>query len=210
AIERNQSNGSRESAGQDRPRGAGSGRSARSARTDGPGGSAPVAAAVEAGRAETKRRAAEAAETGAEDDRQRKLRIEVEAIGRELGNQQTELAKLEIALRNLESTWLFLERGDSSLVSEGDGLPTEIQMRIVEAQESERARLAQEVHDGPAQVLSNAIFQVEYIDRVIETDVPAARTELRFLRDLLRRELGSVRTFISQLRPPVLDDLGLD
>ena len=152
-----------------------------------------------------------AAESGAEDDRVRTLRTEVDGIGRELGRQQTELAKLEIALRNLESTWLFLERGDSSLVSsDRDGLPGDVQMRIVEAQESERSRLAQEVHDGPAQVLSNAIFQVEYIERVIESDVRAARAELRFLRDLLRRELGSVRTFISQLRPPVLDELGLD
>ncbi len=155
--------------------------------------------------------AAEAAEAGAEDARVRALRSEVDRLGRELGQHQTELAKLEIALRNLESTWLFLERGDASLVNDGaGGLPTDIQMRIVEAQESERSRLAQEVHDGPAQVLSNAIFQVEYIERVIETDQRAARTELRFLRDLLRRELGSVRTFISQLRPPVLDELGLD
>ncbi len=154
--------------------------------------------------------AAFAAEVGAEDARVRALRTEVEGLGRELGQQQTGLAKLEIALRNLESTWLFLERGDSSLVTDNEGLPTDIQMRIVEAQESERSRLAQEVHDGPAQVLSNAIFQVEYIERVIETDLRTATTELRFLRDLLRRELGSVRTFISQLRPPVLDELGLD
>ncbi|HET7701987.1 MAG TPA: sensor histidine kinase [Candidatus Limnocylindrales bacterium] len=154
--------------------------------------------------------AATAAEAGAEDHRVRTLRSDVDAIGRELGRQQTELARLEIALRNLESTWLFLERGDASLVGDSEGTPSEVQMRIVEAQESERARLAQEVHDGPAQVLSNAIFQVEYIERVIDTDGRAARTELRFLRDLLRRELGSVRTFISQLRPPVLDELGLD
>ena len=151
-----------------------------------------------------------AAEAGAETDRVRTLRTDVDLIGRELGRQQTELAKLEIALRNLEQTWLFLERGDSSLVSDGDGLPSDVQLRIVEAQEAERSRLAQEVHDGPAQTLSNAIFQVEYIERVIDTDLRAARTELRFLRDLLRRELGSVRTFISQLRPPVLDELGLD
>ena len=154
--------------------------------------------------------AAVAAEAGAEDARFRALRSEVDAVGRELGRQQTELARLELALRTLETTWLFLERGDASLVSEGSGLPTDVQMRIVEAQESERVRLAQEVHDGPAQVLSNAIFQVEYIERVLDTDARAARTELRFLRDLLRRELGSVRTFISQLRPPVLDELGLD
>jgi two-component system sensor histidine kinase DegS len=154
--------------------------------------------------------AAEAAEAGAEEARVRALRTDVDGLGTELGTQQMELARLEIALRNLESTWLFLERGDASLVSSGEGLPTDVQMRIVEAQESERSRLAQEVHDGPAQILSNAIFQVEYIERVIDTDQRAAKTELRFLRDLLRRELGSVRTFISQLRPPVLDELGLD
>jgi two-component system, NarL family, sensor histidine kinase DegS len=151
------------------------------------------------------------ADARAENDRIRMLQLDIEALGRELGQQQTELARLEIALKNVETTWLFLERGDSSLVNDSpDGAPADIQMRIVEAQESERSRLAQEVHDGPAQVLSNAIFQVEYIERVIETDLGTARTELQFLRDLLRRELGTVRTFISQLRPPVLDELGLD
>ena len=153
---------------------------------------------------------ARAAEMGAEAGRIRALRGEVDGLGAELGRQQAEVARLEIALANLEATWLFLERGDASLVSDGAGMATDVQMRIVEAQESERARLAQEVHDGPAQTLSNAIFQVEYIERVLDSDPAAVRTELRFLNDLLRRELGSVRTFISQLRPPVLDELGLD
>jgi two-component system sensor histidine kinase DegS len=81
---------------------------------------------------------------------------------------------------------------------------------VIEAQETERSRLAREVHDGPAQALSNAIFQVEHVERIVETDPALARTELRFLRELLRRELGDVRTFISELRPPLLDELGLD
>ena len=85
-----------------------------------------------------------------------------------------------------------------------------VNRRIVQAQEAERNRLAQEIHDGPAQALSNAIFQVEYIERVMDSDPPLAKTELRYLRELLRRELGDVRAFISQLRPPLLDDLGLD
>jgi Signal transduction histidine kinase len=112
----------------------------------------------------------------------------------------------------MENAWLFLERGDASLLAEAvdAGLPTDLQMRIVQAQEAERSRLAQEVHDGPAQALSNAIFQVEYIERVLDEDVRVAHNELRFLRELLRRELGEVRTFISQLRPPLLDELGLD
>jgi two-component system sensor histidine kinase DegS len=91
-----------------------------------------------------------------------------------------------------------------------EGGASAFQLRIMQAQEAERNRLAQEIHDGPAQALSNAIFQVEYIERVIDSDPPLAKTELRYLRELLRRELGDVRAFISQLRPPLLDDLGLD
>jgi two-component system sensor histidine kinase DegS len=156
--------------------------------------------------------AASAAEAGASDLRLRLVRGEVNRSRGDLGRHEAELSRMELAIRNLEATWLFLERGDASLIAE-PSLPTvstELQMRIVEAQEAERARLAQEVHDGPAQALSNAIFQVEFIDRVFETDPRMARTELRFLRELLRRELGDVRSFLAQLRPPVLDELGLD
>jgi two-component system sensor histidine kinase DegS len=156
--------------------------------------------------------AAAAAEAGAEDARQRVIRGDVERLTGDLGRHQQELSKLELSVRSMENAWLFLERGDASLLAEvaDAGLATDLQMRIVQAQEAERSRLAQEVHDGPAQALSNAIFQVEYIERVIGEDVRMATSELRFLRELLRRELGEVRTFISQLRPPLLDELGLD
>ena len=156
--------------------------------------------------------ALEAAEVGADDARLRMLRSDVDRLERDVGGHQTELARFELAHRSLESSWLFLERGDSSLVAEdaGPDRSYDVEMRIVEAQEAERSRLAQEIHDGPAQALSNAIFQVEYIERVLDRDPRMARTELRFMRELLRRELGDVRTFISQLRPPLLDELGLD
>jgi two-component system sensor histidine kinase DegS len=157
-------------------------------------------------------RAADAAEAGAEDARRRMLRSDVDVQTIELGDHQGTLARLELAEHTLERTWLFLERRDATLIAEADGSASsgELKMRIVEAQEAERSRLAQEIHDGPAQSLANAIFQVEYIERIIETDVPLARTELRLLRELLRRELGGVRAFISQLRPPLLDQLGLE
>jgi len=146
---------------------------------------------------------AAAAEAGAEDARQKALRVEVERQTMDLGRHQQELSKLELSVRSMENAWLFLQHGDA-------GLATDMQMRIVQAQEAERSRLAQEVHDGPAQALSNAIFQVEYIERVLGEDVRVAASELQFLRQLLRRELGEVRTFISQLRPPLLDELGLE
>lgn len=155
---------------------------------------------------------AEAPAPPADDAAVAGLRREIAVRTAELGERQAELARLELAVRGLERTWLFLERGDLSLLAD-PGVPdlaADLQMRIVEAREAERARLAQEVHDGPAQALANAIFGVDYIEKILDGDAAAVRVELRFLRERLRRELGEVRAFISQLRPPILDELGLD
>jgi two-component system sensor histidine kinase DegS len=153
-----------------------------------------------------------AAEDAAEEGRASELRRRIALRTSELGERQTELARLELAVRGLERTWLFLERGDASLLTDptAPDLAGDLLMRIVEAREAERTRLAQEIHDGPAQALANAIFGVEYIEKILERDGASARMELRFLRERLRRDLGDVRAFISQLRPPILDEVGLD
>jgi signal transduction histidine kinase len=156
--------------------------------------------------------AADAAEAGAGDARRRTLRGDVDHLTADLAAHQAELAKLELAERTLERTWLFLERGDATLVNEPSvpATTSDLKMRIMEAQEAERSRLGQEIHDGPAQALANAIFQVEYIERVMDADERQAHSELGLLRELLRRELGDVRAFITQLRPATVDELGLD
>lgn len=143
--------------------------------------------------------------------RQRDLTDEVDGLSAELGDHQAELENLELAERALGLASGFLERGGSNLVSAvGDPTaPADPQLHMVEALEADRSRLAREIHDGPAQALSNAIFQVEYIQRVV-ADPLLARTELRALDESLRRALGAVRAFISQVRPPMLDQVGLD
>jgi two-component system, NarL family, sensor histidine kinase DegS len=148
---------------------------------------------------------------GAREANRRPLRNEVAALAKELEEHRSALSRLELAERTLSRTWLFLERGDSSLVVPGSepGAGEDVAMRIVEAQEAERARLAQDIHDGPIQALSNAIFQADYAERMTATD-PGVAAEIGALRDLLRRELDNLRGFISQLRPPTLDELGLD
>jgi two-component system sensor histidine kinase DegS len=131
--------------------------------------------------------------------------------GREVGKERGTLTRIDLAIRSLENAWLFLNSEDASLVMDpsGPASATDAQMRIVEAQEAERSRLAREVHDGPAQALANGIFQVEVVERLLDRDEMLARAELRLLRDILNRELRSVRAYLSQLRPPLLADLGL-
>ena len=132
-------------------------------------------------------------------------------MGREVTQERSTLGRIDLAVKSLENAWLFLGREDTSLVSDRSGPPSaaDAQMRIVEAQEAERSRLAREVHDGPAQALSNAIFQVEVVQRLLDRDEKLAREELRQLRDVLTRELKGVRAYLGQLRPPLLADLGL-
>jgi len=156
--------------------------------------------------------AAVAAEAGAEDGRRRALQVDAETLTTSAGQHQSELNRLEVALRSLERIWLFLGRDDATLINDTAAVAssTELNMRIVEAQESERLRLVREVHDGPAQALSNAIFQIDYVGRVITEDPTVAAHELELLGARLRRELGDVRGFISQLRPPLLAELGLE
>jgi two-component system sensor histidine kinase DegS len=80
----------------------------------------------------------------------------------------------------------------------------------LDALDAERARIGREIHDGPAQALANAIFEVDDIERLVERDPAGALDGLRRLRALLRRELANVREFISELRPPAVDAAGLD
>jgi two-component system sensor histidine kinase DegS len=83
-------------------------------------------------------------------------------------------------------------------------------MALLAAHEQERSRLAEELHDGPAQALANAIFQTEIVDRAIREDPNTARAELASLRQLLERELDTLRGYINQLRPSLGEAAGLD
>lgn len=80
---------------------------------------------------------------------------------------------------------------------------------VVNAQESERKRLSREMHDGPAQALSNFILQTEIAMRLFDTDAAKAKEELTSLKMAALNTFQKVRNFISELRPMMLDDLGM-
>lgn len=80
---------------------------------------------------------------------------------------------------------------------------------MIQAQEAERQRLARQMHDGPAQTLSNFILQTEIAVRLFDMDNTKARDELKNLMEAASSTLHKVRDFIFELRPMMLDDLGL-
>ncbi|MHB8064616.1 MAG: sensor histidine kinase [Ruminiclostridium sp.] len=82
-------------------------------------------------------------------------------------------------------------------------------LRIIEAQEDERKRVAREIHDGPAQTMSNIVIKAEICEKLIDKNIYEAKQELQNLKKVTRDSLQEVRKIIYNLRPMALDDLGL-
>src|SRR5450759_503272 len=77
--------------------------------------------------------AALAAEAGAEEGRRRALRLDADNLASAAGQHQSELNRLDVALKSLERMWLFLERDDATLIHAQAAVAstTELNMRIV-------------------------------------------------------------------------------
>ncbi len=132
---------------------------------------------------------------------------------------------LEVSLRRLESTVYRAEKLISQMGIVFNFLSGELQnfnskigeiqeaqqmaVGIIRAQEEERKRVAREIHDGPAQSMANIVMRAEYCLKLLDLDPEKVREELVSLQNLVRMSLLDVRKIIFDLRPMVLDDLGL-
>lgn len=129
-----------------------------------------------------------------------------------------QLEKLQTEKSHLERFKSTLERarastnntGASASSAAGGGKsPLASVEMLVNAQETERQRLSRQMHDGPAQALSNFILQTEIAMRLFDVDAVQARAELNSLKSSAMSTFQKVRNFIFELRPMMLDDLGL-
>jgi hypothetical protein len=88
-------------------------------------------------------------------------------------------------------------------------LPPGVSRIILTAQEDLRREIARQMHDGPAQSLTNIVLQAQIVDRLMTSDPAKAQAEVQQLIEMVQRTLDATKTFIFDVRPMVLDDLGL-
>jgi two-component system, NarL family, sensor histidine kinase DegS len=124
-----------------------------------------------------------------------------------LQNDKTHLEKYKGTLEMLNAE-ASNPGSDDGQNSGAKGQMAGIEM-IVNAQEAERQRLSRQMHDGPAQALSNFILQTEIAMRLLDADPAMAKEELGNLKSSAMGTFQKVRNFIFELRPMMLDDLGL-
>ncbi|HVM12905.1 MAG TPA: PAS domain S-box protein [Egibacteraceae bacterium] len=79
--------------------------------------------------------------------------------------------------------------------------------RIVAAQEEERARIGEDIHDDSIQVMTAVGMRIEGLKRMA-TD-PEVQRLLQPLEEAVRHSIGRLRALMFELRPPELDRDGL-
>jgi signal transduction histidine kinase len=94
-------------------------------------------------------------------------------------------------------------------IARRDALRGELLRRTVTAQEEERARLARELHDDTLQVLTGLSTGIKGTQEMLASDLERARVQLTHLSAMSSHAIGELRRLIVDLRPTVLDDMGL-
>ncbi len=142
------------------------------------------------------------------EEQLKRRRTELE---KRLLNVQGNVEKAENLVSKVSVMKEFLKGELSCLNDQFDDLKQKqlLAIKIIQAQEEERQRLAREIHDGPAQSIANLVFRIELTQKLIDKDIVKARNELEQLKSMIRFSIQDVRKIIYDLRPMSLDDLGL-
>jgi two-component system sensor histidine kinase UhpB len=113
----------------------------------------------------------------------------------------------------INALWDRLE-ADAATIRDNSEQMERLAAQVISAQEEERRRVARELHDEAGQALTAVIIGLERglasMPDVYAADLPIQPRQLiSNLRDLAAQTLDEVRKLALELRPSVLDDLGL-
>jgi two-component system sensor histidine kinase DegS len=98
--------------------------------------------------------------------------------------------------------------GNAASPAEGQASLRNASRQVFQVIEQERMRIARDMHDGPAQSMSNLVLQAEILERLV-SQPEAIMAELEDFKSSVRNALDETRQLIFDLRPMTLDDLGL-
>lgn len=132
-----------------------------------------------------------------------------EAMRQELRESRDQIKRWNQALEGrVEARTRELEERNRELVAL-QSQRTELLRRVIGAQEDERKRVARELHDEVGQFLTGLLLSLGSARQSAEPRAPDVAHQLTGLEDLARRAVEEVRRLVADLRPSVLDDMGL-
>lgn len=133
---------------------------------------------------------------------------------RALARYRDALVEYLTAMGSLDPSMILPTQGAapdeaSAAVDEDAPMPAAVSRLVLGAQEDLRREIARAMHDGPAQSLTNIVLQAQIVERLVQRDPTSAAGEVRQLVAMVQHTLDATKSFIFDVRPMVLDDLGL-
>jgi two-component system sensor histidine kinase DegS len=85
----------------------------------------------------------------------------------------------------------------------------QIGMWIIQSQESERRRIARDLHDGPAQGIASMLIRLDLIGQLMHGENERVNQEMGSIKEMGRETLTDIRRIMFELKPTLVNDSGL-
>jgi two-component system sensor histidine kinase DegS len=133
----------------------------------------------------------------------------LEGKRRALGRYRDAVAEYATISASLAGSELGIDDVSAATLDPDAPMPAAVSRLVMTMQEDLRREISRAMHDGPAQSLTNIVLQAQIVEHLVERDPAMAQGEVRQLIAMVQQTLEATKTFIFDVRPMVLDDLGL-
>jgi signal transduction histidine kinase len=131
--------------------------------------------------------------------------VELAASNLELSLEIAQRKAAEVALKQSEQHYTELLRRSDLLQEQ----LRRLSRQIITAQEDERRKISRELHDVIAQTLTGINIRLATLKKAATTDIKHLERNIARTQKLVEKSVEIVHQFARELRPAVLDDLGL-
>lgn len=137
-------------------------------------------------------------------DLRRRLEV-LEGLSQKANNHRVGREHAEEALKKAENG----RKKTENALKESESQVTNLTSQLLLAEEKERKRIARELHDGLGQSLNAIAFNVRTTLERVGDKVKTGLESLEAIMPIIQRSMEDVRRIGMNLRPALLDDLGL-
>lgn len=133
------------------------------------------------------------------------LRKRRDEIARQIKNLE-EIAQRADNFLNTTGLALKLIQGNIEKISgslEDIYRKQQMELYIIESQESERRKIARELHDGPAQTLASMIIRLDLLDHLCRDEQEQIKSEIKTIRNMGKESLADIRRLMFDLKPTI-------